>query len=142
MGKSAVPGCRSIYPGSSRFRQVEVAGDEVRMQVCFQDMSDLKAHPPGRIEVRADVAFRVDYGTGVIPRDHVGAMGDARDEMLVNDHNSHLLSDEQIDEYCCNAYEKHGHNAPRLEIVPGSISSGIHQQGVHLVGGKDKGVLG
>jgi hypothetical protein len=39
-------------------------------------------------------------------------MGDAGDEKLMDDHNYHLLSDEQIDECCFNAYEKNGHYAP------------------------------
>jgi len=112
MGKSAVRRCWSINPGTSRFFQVEVAGDKVSMQVRLQDISSLATPPLGSIPLGADVAFRVDDCTEVIPGYHVGAMGDARDEKLMDDHNYHLLSDEQIDECCFNAYEKNGHNAP------------------------------
>jgi hypothetical protein len=75
-------------------------------------MGDLKAHPPGRIKVWEDVALRVDDCTGIISSDKVGAMGDARDEELMDDNNSHLSSDEQINEYCRHAYEKNGHHSP------------------------------
>jgi hypothetical protein len=40
-------------------------------------------------------------------------MGDAGDEKLMDDHHSHLLSDEQIDECCFNAYEKNGRDYSR-----------------------------
>lgn len=66
------------------------------MQVRLQDMGDLKAHPPGRIKVWEDVALRVDDSTGIIPGNKVGAMGNAGDEELMDDNNSHLSSDEQL----------------------------------------------
>jgi hypothetical protein len=93
MGKSAVRRCWSINPGSSRFFQIEVAGDEISMQVRLQDMSYLKTHLLGRIQIGTDVSFWVDDCTDVIPGYHVGAMGDAGDEKLMDDHHSHLLSD-------------------------------------------------
>jgi len=37
------------------------------MQVRLQNMSDLKAHPLGRIQIGADAPFRVDDGQALFP---------------------------------------------------------------------------
>ena len=68
--------------------QLEVAGEEVGVEVRQDDVLDPAAEPLGVREVLVDVALRVDHGgdAAALVGDEVGGMSEAAEVVLLQDH--------------------------------------------------------
>ncbi len=63
-------------------------GYKVGMKVSLKYMGDPQPHLHCSIQIAADVALRIDNGTGLAARHQIGAVGYAGDEKLLDDHSS------------------------------------------------------
>jgi hypothetical protein len=68
------------------FRQLEVSGDEVGMQVALDDVLDLPASLTRGVEVQRDVPLRVNDGRDAAGSYDVGGVGKAPEEELLDLH--------------------------------------------------------
>jgi len=68
--------------------QLEMAGDEVRVEVRQEHVADPAAERVRGVDVLVDVALRIDHGrlAALLIGDQVGGMGEAAEVELLEDH--------------------------------------------------------
>ncbi len=86
MGKAAVTG--AVDGGTGGGGEVNVPGDEIRMQVRLQDMSDAQVHILRGLQVYVNVSPRVHYGAGFAAAEQIGTVGEALHEELLDVHSA------------------------------------------------------
>lgn len=69
-----------------------MAGDEVRVEMGFDDVLDAEVFLAGEVNVDVDVALGVDHGGNAFGGDEVGGVGEAAQEELFDEHGFHGLS--------------------------------------------------
>ncbi len=74
--------------GADAVAQLQMAGDEVGVEVGQEHMADLAAGPFGRLQIATDVALRVHHrsNSAALVRDEVRRVGEAAEIVLVEDH--------------------------------------------------------
>ena len=83
------PGCGAgahVDLGAGAGGQLAVAGDEVGMQMGFDDVLDLEVVLAGGVEVDFDVALGIDDGGDAFGTQHVGGVGQAAEVELLEVH--------------------------------------------------------
>ena len=81
------PGCGAgaqVDVGAGAGGQLAVAGDEVGMQMGFDDVLDLEVVLAGGVEVDFDVALGIDDGGDAFGTQHVGGVGQAAEVELLD----------------------------------------------------------
>ena len=69
-----------------------MAGDEVCVEMGFDDVLDAEVLLAGEVNVDVDVALGVDYGCNAFRGDEVGGVREAAEEELFDEHGFHGLS--------------------------------------------------
>ena len=77
---------RSSAPG-----KLMMAGDEVGVQMRFDNVLDLQAPLPGGVYVNVDVALRVDHGRDPFRGDQVGGVGQTPEKKMFHRNRIHVL---------------------------------------------------
>jgi hypothetical protein len=77
--------CAEVDLRPSSLRELVVAGYEIRMQMCLDDVPDLDASLSGRCQVDVDVALRIDDRSDPFASDQVGSVGETRKVKLFED---------------------------------------------------------
>ena len=74
--------------GTTTIAELEVASDEVCVEVCEEDVANLQAEFFGVVEVLLDVALRVDDDGGAagFVAEEVGGVGETAQVVLFQDH--------------------------------------------------------
>jgi len=86
-----VPGlcaCAEMDRGPLAIPQLEMARDEVRVEVGQKDVADPAADPPRGLDIVVDVTLRVDdrRHAAALVGDEIGRVGQAAEVMLFEDH--------------------------------------------------------
>jgi len=68
------------------FGALAMAGHEIGMEVCFDDVGDAQTQVGGGIQVDLDVELEVHHGGDAIGPDHVGCVGQAAQVKLFEKH--------------------------------------------------------
>ena len=74
--------------GAAAIAELEMAGDEVGVEVREEDVADLEAECVGVVEILLDVALRVDDDGGVagFVAEKIRGVGEAAEVVLFQDH--------------------------------------------------------
>ena len=74
-----------VDSGSGALGEFVVAGDEISVEVRFDDVLDAEIFLGREVEVEVDVALRVDNGGDAFAGDDVGGVGEAAEEELLDE---------------------------------------------------------
>ncbi len=88
-GKVACAVFAEVDAGSGALGKLVMAGDEVGVEVGFDDVLDAEILLAGEVEVEVDVALGVDDGGDTFAGDDVGGVGQAAEEELLNEDRFH-----------------------------------------------------
>ncbi len=82
--------CAEVDCGAAGVAQLQVAGDEVGVEVAEEDVADLKTKPFGVGEILLDVALRIDDdgGLALLITEQIGGVCQASEVVLLQDHRS------------------------------------------------------
>ncbi len=72
-------------------RKLMMAGDEVGVQVRFDNVLDLQAFLPGGVYVDVNVALRIDHGRDPFRGDQVGGVGQTPEKKVFHRNRFHVL---------------------------------------------------
>ena len=82
---------RRVDRRAGRPREVDVPRDEIGVQVRLDDVGDLHVERFRRVEVDLHVAPGIDDRAGPVSREHVGTVGDLRNEEVFQQHGRLLV---------------------------------------------------
>ena len=86
VGKRCASRRAEIDCRASERRQLAMPGNEIGMQVCFDDVLNGEIVFPGLFEIDANVTLGIDYGRDAFGPQHVGGVGQAAEIKLLEIH--------------------------------------------------------
>src|SRR5205807_2273199 len=92
-GAGAFP---EINARSSTLRELMMTGDEVGVQVCFDDVLDLQPLLLGGVEVDIDVALRINDRRDAFRTDQIGSVRQAPQEEMFHQNRCHNFSQRSV----------------------------------------------
>ena len=84
--ESAVPRGRRDDSRARALSELHVPRDEVRVEVCLEDVGDREVERGRGLDVPLDIPGRVDDGARAPGAEEVGTLGDPGDEELLDEH--------------------------------------------------------